>query len=76
MEYMNTVDMDPPSRVLSDGLGTSVILMTGSGADHSTSELVGFILTKWNVFLQPLARNCWLAYENSHLIKCGFGGLS
>ncbi len=52
MEYMNRVDMDPPSRVLNDGLGTSVILMTGSGADHSTSELVVIILTKWNVFLQ------------------------
>lgn len=25
------------------------------------------------MFLQPLARKCWLAYKNSNLIKCGFG---
>lgn len=25
------------------------------------------------MFLQPLARKCWLVYKNSNLIKCGFG---
>ncbi len=49
MEYKNTMEMDPPSWVLNDGLHLSDFNDWIRRADHSTSELVSFILTKWNV---------------------------